>query len=29
MCECYDYLFEIAVRMRMVNLDPAEVPSSV
>ncbi|RKP24160.1 putative methylthioribulose-1-phosphate dehydratase [Syncephalis pseudoplumigaleata] len=28
MCECYDYLFEIAVRMRMANLDPAAAPSS-
>ncbi|KAI9596042.1 class II aldolase/adducin N-terminal [Syncephalis fuscata] len=27
MCECYDYLFEIAVRMRSMNIDPAAVPS--
>ncbi|KAI8053786.1 putative methylthioribulose-1-phosphate dehydratase [Syncephalis plumigaleata] len=27
MCECYDYLFEMAVRMRMANLDPADVPA--
>ncbi|RKP11066.1 putative methylthioribulose-1-phosphate dehydratase [Thamnocephalis sphaerospora] len=27
MCECYDYLFEIATRMRAVGLDPAEPPA--
>jgi len=26
MCECYDYLFEIAVKMRQMNIDPAAVP---
>jgi methylthioribulose-1-phosphate dehydratase len=26
MCECYDYLFEIATRMRAVGLDPAQPP---
>ncbi|KAI8870675.1 methylthioribulose-1-phosphate dehydratase [Ramicandelaber brevisporus] len=26
MCECYDYLFEIAVKMKSIGLDPAEVP---
>lgn len=26
MCECYDYLFEIAVRMHAVGLDPGHVP---
>jgi methylthioribulose-1-phosphate dehydratase len=26
MCECYDYLFEIAVRMRSHGIDPAERP---
>jgi methylthioribulose-1-phosphate dehydratase len=26
MCECYDYLFEIAVKMRAVNIDPAKMP---
>jgi hypothetical protein len=26
MTECYDYLFEIAVKMRSVGLDPSEVP---
>ncbi|KAJ3039991.1 hypothetical protein HDV00_011546 [Rhizophlyctis rosea] len=27
MTECYDYLFEIAVKMRSIGLDPAEVPA--
>lgn len=26
MTECYDYLFEIAVKMWSVGLDPAKVP---
>ncbi|KAI9206901.1 class II aldolase/adducin N-terminal, partial [Polychytrium aggregatum] len=26
MSECYDYLFEIAVKMRSIGLDPAKVP---
>lgn len=26
MCECYDYLFEIAVDMKKCGLDPVEVP---
>ncbi|KAJ3218437.1 hypothetical protein HK099_005075 [Clydaea vesicula] len=26
MTECYDYLFEIAVKMKKLNLDPTEVP---
>ncbi|KAJ3345982.1 hypothetical protein HDU91_007172, partial [Kappamyces sp. JEL0680] len=26
MTECYDYLFEIAVKMRSIGLDPAHVP---
>ena len=25
-CECYDYLFEIAVEMKKCGLDPAQVP---
>jgi hypothetical protein len=25
MCECYDYLFEIAVKMKLAGLDPAAV----
>lgn len=28
MCECYDYLFEIAVKMKLAQMDPAEVPDS-
>ncbi len=28
MCECYDYLFEIAVQMRQLNMDPAAVPTN-
>lgn len=27
MCECYDYLFDVAVKMRQLGLDPAAVPS--
>ncbi len=26
MCECFDYLFEIAVKMKSIGLDPAKVP---
>ena len=26
MTECYDYLFEVAVKMRQLNLDPGNVP---
>eukprot|EP01113_Clastostelium_recurvatum_P047225 TRINITY_DN8387_c0_g1_i1.p1 TRINITY_DN8387_c0_g1~~TRINITY_DN8387_c0_g1_i1.p1 ORF type:complete len:222 (+),score=41.18 TRINITY_DN8387_c0_g1_i1:21-686(+) len=26
MCECFDYLFEIAVKMKNAGLDPAKVP---
>eukprot|EP01114_Cavostelium_apophysatum_P010816 TRINITY_DN24940_c0_g1_i1.p1 TRINITY_DN24940_c0_g1~~TRINITY_DN24940_c0_g1_i1.p1 ORF type:complete len:242 (-),score=21.87 TRINITY_DN24940_c0_g1_i1:40-765(-) len=26
MCECYDYLFEIAVKMKQLGLDPAKKP---
>eukprot|EP00058_Branchiostoma_floridae_P022743 XP_002608233.1 hypothetical protein BRAFLDRAFT_125055 [Branchiostoma floridae] len=26
MCECYDYLFDIAVQMRQFGLDPAQKP---
>lgn len=26
MCECYDYLFDIATQMKSVGLDPSEVP---
>ena len=26
-CECYDYLFEIAVKMKSHGLDPEAVPS--
>ncbi|KAK3103996.1 hypothetical protein FSP39_023511 [Pinctada imbricata] len=26
MCECYDYLFDIAVQMKQCGLDPAEIP---
>ncbi|KAJ2777360.1 Methylthioribulose-1-phosphate dehydratase [Coemansia javaensis] len=28
MAECYDYLFELAVRMRQLGLDPAAVPDA-
>ncbi|CAG5118344.1 unnamed protein product [Candidula unifasciata] len=27
MCECYDYLFDIAVQMKSVGLDPTQVPT--
>jgi hypothetical protein len=27
--ECYHYLFDLAVRMREIGLDPAAVPSAV
>ncbi|XP_060085342.1 methylthioribulose-1-phosphate dehydratase-like isoform X1 [Ylistrum balloti] len=27
MCECYDYLFDIAVQMKLHGLDPTELPS--
>ena len=27
MTECYDYLFELAIKMRGLGLDPAEVPA--
>ncbi|CAG2211977.1 mtnB [Mytilus edulis] len=27
MCECYDYLFEIAIEMKQNGLDPEEVPT--
>ncbi|KAI4876147.1 hypothetical protein NFI96_017580 [Prochilodus magdalenae] len=27
MCECYDYLFDIAVQMKQFGLDPAELPT--
>jgi methylthioribulose-1-phosphate dehydratase len=26
MCECFDYLFEIAVKMKQAGLDPAKFP---
>ncbi|XP_050410575.1 methylthioribulose-1-phosphate dehydratase [Patella vulgata] len=26
MCECYDYLFDIAVQMKQSNLDPTKIP---
>ncbi|CAC5426680.1 mtnB [Mytilus coruscus] len=28
MCECYDYLFEIAIEMKQHGLDPEEVPET-
>lgn len=28
MCECYDYLFEIAVKMRSIGLDPNKKPEN-
>lgn len=28
MTECYDYLFEIAVKMKSIGQDPAAVPSN-
>lgn len=27
-CECYDYLFSIAIEMKKFGLDPAAVPES-
>ncbi|XP_021567173.1 methylthioribulose-1-phosphate dehydratase [Carlito syrichta] len=27
MCECYDYLFDVAVSMRKVGLDPTQLPA--
>lgn len=27
MCECYDYLFDIAVKMKQLGLDPAALPA--
>jgi len=27
MAECYDYLFEIAVKMKSIGLDPAKIPN--
>ena len=26
MTECYDYLFEIAVKMKAIGMDPSKVP---
>ncbi|XP_073870071.1 methylthioribulose-1-phosphate dehydratase isoform X8 [Macaca fascicularis] len=26
MCECYDYLFDIAISMKKVGLDPSQLP---
>jgi methylthioribulose-1-phosphate dehydratase len=28
MCECYDYLFEIAVKMKQMGMDPNKVPEN-
>ena len=28
MCECYDYLFEIAVKMMQFSMDPAKKPET-
>ena len=28
MCECFDYLFEIAVKMKLAGLDPTVVPAN-
>jgi len=28
MCECYDYLFEIAVKMHQLGIDPAKIPEN-
>lgn len=28
MCECYDYLFEIAIKMKQLGLDPSKVPEN-
>lgn len=25
-CECYDYLFDVAVSMKKVGLDPTQLP---
>lgn len=27
MCECFDYLCEVAVRMKSIGLDPTAVPT--
>lgn len=27
MCECYDYLCEIAVKMKQAGIDPAAIPT--
>jgi methylthioribulose-1-phosphate dehydratase len=27
MCECFDYLCEIAIRMKSIGLDPIQVPT--
>lgn len=27
MCECYDYLCDVAVRMKSIGVDPATVPT--
>jgi methylthioribulose-1-phosphate dehydratase len=28
MTECYDYLFEIAVKMKLAGFDPSAIPSN-
>ena len=28
MCECYDYLFEMYVKMRQMGLDPEALPAN-
>jgi len=28
MCECFDYLFDVAVQMKQLGLDPTEVPNN-
>lgn len=28
MCECYDYLFEIAIKMKQLGIDPSKVPEN-
>jgi methylthioribulose-1-phosphate dehydratase len=28
MTECYDYLFEIALKMKSINIDPEKIPDS-
>ncbi len=28
MCECYDYLFEIAVKMKSMGMDPNQKPEN-